>query len=55
MMQEFIRTLVEGGDLTPEEAGKAMEAIMAGSATPAQTAAFLTALRLKGETVEDRW
>ncbi len=53
MMQEFIRKLVEGGDLTPEEAGKAMEAIMAGSATPAQTAAFLTALRLKGETVEE--
>ena len=53
MMQEFIKKLVEGGDLTPEDAGKAMEAIMAGASTPAQTAAFLTALRLKGETVEE--
>ena len=45
-MQEFIKKLVKGEDLTPEQAGKAMEAIIAGAATPAQTAAFLTALRL---------
>ena len=40
-------------DLTAAEAAAAMEALMDGEATPAQAAAFLTALRLKGETGEE--
>ena len=50
---EAIRALVEGRDLTRLEAAAGMEAIMSGGATPAQVAAFLTALRMKGETVEE--
>src|SRR6266571_4153149 len=50
---EAVRTLVERRDLTRVEAAAAMEAIMSGAATNAQIAAFLTALRMKGETVEE--
>jgi anthranilate phosphoribosyltransferase len=50
---EAIRTLVERRDLTRLEAAAAMDAIMSGAATHAQIAAFLTALRMKGETVEE--
>src|SRR6266487_3394065 len=42
--------LTRGSDLTQEQAAEAMEEIMTGAATPAQIAAFLTALHLKGET-----
>ena len=45
--------LVERRDLSRIEAAAAMEAIMSGAATSAQIAAFLTALRMKGETVEE--
>src|SRR5262245_30380467 len=48
-----LRTLVDRGNLTRIEAAAAMEAIMTGAATNAQIAAFLTALRMKGETVEE--
>jgi len=50
---EAIRTLVDRRDLTRLEAAAAMDAIMSGAATHAQVAAFLTALRIKGETVEE--
>jgi anthranilate phosphoribosyltransferase len=50
---EALKTLVERRDLTRIEAAAAMEAIMSGAATNAQIAAFLTALRMKGETVEE--
>lgn len=50
---EAIRALVDRRDLTRIEAAAAMEAIMSGGATSAQIAAFLTALRMKGETVEE--
>jgi anthranilate phosphoribosyltransferase len=50
---EAIRALVERRDLTRLEAAAAMEALMSGAATPVQVAAFLTALRMKGETVEE--
>ncbi|MBI5440770.1 MAG: anthranilate phosphoribosyltransferase, partial [Deltaproteobacteria bacterium] len=53
MLKEFIRKLVEGIDLTEGEMVRAMGAIMGGEATHAQMAAFLTALRLKGETVDE--
>ena len=50
---EAIRTLVDGRDLTRLEAAAAMDALMSGAATSVQVAAFLTALRMKGETVEE--
>jgi len=53
MIQEAIRKAVEGVHLTEDEAAAAMEAIMEGEATPAQIAAFITALRIKGETVDE--
>jgi len=53
MFKELIREVVEGRDLTEGRMIEAMEAIMGGEATPAQMAAFLTALRLKGETVAE--
>lgn len=53
MVKEAIGILVEGRDLSREQAAAAMEAIMSGEATPAQIGSFLTALRIKGETVEE--
>ena len=53
IIAEALKTLVERRDLTRIEAAAAMEAIMSGAATNAQIAAFLTALRMKGETVEE--
>lgn len=53
MIKEAISKVVERVDLEPEEARLVMEEIMSGGATSAQIAAFLTALRMKGETVEE--
>jgi anthranilate phosphoribosyltransferase len=53
IISEAVRALVDRRDLTRIEAAAAMEAIMSGAATNAQIAAFLTALRMKGETVEE--
>jgi anthranilate phosphoribosyltransferase len=53
IITEAVRALVDRRDLTRLEAAAAMEAIMSGAATNAQIAAFLTALRMKGETVEE--
>jgi len=52
-IQVAIGKLVERKDLTEDEAESAMKCIMSGEATPAQIGSFLTALRLKGETVEE--
>ena len=53
MIVNAIRTVVERKDLSRDEAFAVMDAIMSGQATDAQIAAFLTALRMKGETVEE--
>ncbi len=53
MIKEFISKVVRGEDLTEAEMEKAMDEIMTGTATPAQIGAFITALRLKGETVDE--
>ncbi|MEM2098772.1 MAG: anthranilate phosphoribosyltransferase [Candidatus Bathyarchaeia archaeon] len=53
MIRESIQKLVEKSNLTYEEASVVMKEIMHGQATNAQIAAFLTALRMKGETVEE--
>jgi len=49
-IRDAIIQVVRGGDLSQAEAAAAMEEIMTGVATPAQIAALLTALHLKGET-----
>jgi anthranilate phosphoribosyltransferase len=53
MIREALEALVSCRDLTAEEAAAAMGEIMAGQATAAQIGAFLTALRMKGETVDE--
>ncbi len=53
MFKDIISKVVTGEDLSVEEARLAMTTIMEGEATPAQIACYLTALRLKGETVDE--
>ncbi len=53
MIQQMIAKLVERHDLTREESAAVMTEIADGGATPAQVGAFLAALRLKGETVDE--
>ncbi len=53
MIKEAIAALVSGHSLKMEEAASVMEEIMEGQVTPAQFGAFVTALRLKGETVNE--
>lgn len=53
MIREAISKVVEGQNLTEEEATATMNEIMSGEATPAQIASFITALRMKGETVDE--
>ncbi|CAA9577210.1 MAG: Anthranilate phosphoribosyltransferase [uncultured Thermomicrobiales bacterium] len=48
-----IKTVVEGRELTQEQATAAMDAIMTGSVTGAQIGALVTGLRMKGETVSE--
>lgn len=52
-IRDAIETVVSGGDLSADEAARAMGAIMSGDATPAQIGAFAAALRMKGETVDE--
>ena len=51
MLKDALYKVVTGQDLTEGEMVAAMEAIMEGQATEAQIGAFITALRMKGETV----
>ncbi len=53
IIADAVRALVERRNLSRVEAAGAMDAIMSGAATNAQIAAFLVALRMKGETVEE--
>ncbi len=53
MIKEAIAKLLEKRSLSAEEAEGVMGEIMHGEATPAQIAGYLTALRMKGETVEE--
>jgi anthranilate phosphoribosyltransferase len=53
MIKESIAKLTLGKDLTEEETRMAMDEILAGQATDAQIGSFLTALKIKGETVEE--
>ncbi|HZC68674.1 MAG TPA: anthranilate phosphoribosyltransferase, partial [Nitrospirales bacterium] len=53
MLKDAIAKVVDRLDLTEAEAEAAMHEIMEGQATPAQIAAYVTALRMKGETVDE--
>ena len=53
MIKDAINSLIEGKDLSEQDMIGAMSDIMEGQATDAQIASFLTALRIKGETVEE--
>jgi anthranilate phosphoribosyltransferase len=53
MIKEAIAKVSNGEDLSFEEANSVIDEIMSGEVTPAQTASFLTALHMKGETVAE--
>lgn len=53
VLQTALQKLVEKSDLTFEEAQGALGEAFAGTASPVQLSAFLVALRMKGETVEE--
>ena len=53
MIRETIQKVIEGNHLTEAEMIETMDEIMEGQTTDAQIACFLTALRLKGETIEE--
>lgn len=53
MIKEAISTVVQGQNLDNETMRQVMEEIMTGQATDAQKASFLTALAIKGETIEE--
>ncbi|MGI6669580.1 MAG: anthranilate phosphoribosyltransferase [Acetivibrionales bacterium] len=53
MIRTVLKKLLLGENLTEQEAMDAMNCIMEGGATDSQIGGFLTALRFKGETVEE--
>jgi anthranilate phosphoribosyltransferase len=52
-MQDALARLLDGHDLSRDEARAVMDEVMRGASTPAQIAGFLVALRLKGETADE--
>ncbi|MCC6315868.1 MAG: anthranilate phosphoribosyltransferase [Thermomicrobiales bacterium] len=52
-IREAIGAVVSGRELTADEASAAMDAIMSGQVTGAQIGALVTALRMRGETVDE--
>lgn len=53
MLKPYIAKVIQGENLSIEEAEAAMQIIMEGQATPAQIGGYLVALRMKGETVPE--
>lgn len=53
MFRQFISRIAEGKHLTKDEAIRVFQIIMTGGATPAQIAALLMGLHMKGETIEE--
>ena len=53
MLKPYIAKVINGKDLTQEEAREAMTIVMTGQSTPAQIGGYLVALRMKGETTEE--
>ncbi len=52
-MKQYIEKCLSGANLTPDEASDALGMIMSGTATEAQIAGLLVALRAKGESVDE--
>ncbi len=52
-LKPFLKKVAEGEDLTESEASQAMDIMMSDRATNAQIACLLTALRMKGETIDE--
>jgi anthranilate phosphoribosyltransferase len=52
-IKPLLAKVASGASLTREEAREAFEALMSGEATPSQIGAFLMALRVRGETVDE--
>ena len=53
MLKSYIGKVIEKTDLTENEAIEAMNIIMDGNATQAQIGSLITALRMKGETIDE--
>jgi len=53
MLRSHLHSVIEGGTLSSSAMTEAIGAIVDGATTPAQVGAFLTALRLRGETAEE--
>ncbi|WKZ32250.1 MAG: anthranilate phosphoribosyltransferase [Thermodesulfobacteriota bacterium] len=53
MIKEALGKVIKGTDLSESEMSGVMNEVMTGAASPAQIGAFLTALRMKGETVDE--
>lgn len=53
MIKEAIKKVIEKTDLSVDEASAVMDEIMKGEATPSQITCIITALRMKGETVDE--
>jgi anthranilate phosphoribosyltransferase len=52
-LNDYLQTAVKGEDLGADAAERAMDVILSGAASTAQIAAFLVALRIKGETAQE--
>ena len=52
-LKPYIFKVIDGNNLTQQEAFEAMDCIMSGGATDAQIGSFVTALRMKGETTDE--
>ncbi len=52
-LKKYIAAAADGKNLSEEDAYSAMNIIMGDAATPAQTAAFLMSMRMKGETIDE--
>lgn len=53
MIQEAILELADGNNLSLDTTKDVMNSIMSGEATNAQIASFITAMRMKGETIDE--
>jgi len=52
-LKKYISKIIDGNSLTEKEAYEAMDCIMSDKATSSQIASFVTALRMKGETIDE--